>query len=207
MVVAGALLLVLAATAVYFIENPPGGEPEEISEDDIAQLKADAVRAERERTRAEWRNMRRAGLGGAIPFPAGKNTPEDWQAAVEALRQRDAKLRSIVIGNWDLPKQRKGDYRLELKDDKSGVLTFTPNYKYRVPLFLWRGSLKFNLQWKVKDGHIDMWSVSGSPKRSFDIAIKHEGRRMYFHVEKSTPKRLVLKNVKDGKVDDWKRIH
>ena len=202
----GALLLVAAAGVFYYVENPPGDGPEVVTDDDVAKLREQALQQQQQREANAWLVVRHAGLGTAIRIPKSERTPEQRAAAIRALQLRDEKAQQTIVGKWDLPKQKKGDYRLELNEDQTGVLTFTPNYIYRVPLRLWKGSIKFHIKWKVKDGHVDMWSVTGTPQRAFETAIKHEGRRMYFHLQKAAPQQLVLKNVKSGKVDDWKRI-
>jgi len=119
-------------------------------------------------------------------------------------KERDRQLRAAILGEWELADD--GTYRLTIRPDSTGTLIYHPNFKYKV-LLGWTDRLEIQIRWSLENGHVDMQSVTGKPKRAFKIAIEDRGKRKYYCVQRITPKRLVLRNVKNGDTDVWRKVH
>jgi len=116
----------------------------------------------------------------------------------------DEEIEAGIVGRWEL--KEEGRYQLTLRPDSTGTLVYEPNWKNKVAL-AWTDRLEIAIRWSVKDGMVDMSSISGTPKRAFKIAINSRGKEKHYRVKDLSKKKLVLFEVTDRKTDNWHKLH
>ena len=120
--------------------------------------------------------------------------------------ERDRQIATNMLGHWELFDE--GRYRMMLNKDKTGKLIYKPDgFKNKLALGLFRGELKIDLRWSVKDGLVEISSIRGKPTFAFTVATKSRGKRKLYRVKDLGPKRLVLFELKNKKTDNWRKLH
>lgn len=119
-----------------------------------------------------------------------------------AIAKRDEQLRTAIVGKWEL--LTEGKKHLTLNADNTGKFDYWPDWKNT--LALTSNRLEIQFKWSLKNGHVDMQSISGTPERAFKIATLDRGKRKYYHIRSLTSDELVLYELKTKDVDHWKRV-
>ncbi|MFQ5732831.1 MAG: hypothetical protein ACE5KM_12865 [Planctomycetaceae bacterium] len=201
-----ALLLLAAAAFVGLLMGGIFDRTNDTSDDEIARLKAGfrsrSGAAKPRRSPADVA-VRGGAVGASAALPAGPGQrPENSATAERAAAQRDARLRSAIVGEWELPED--GLYRLALRADNTGTLVYKPSGLNKAALLTSR--LEISIEWTLEDGHIDMNSVSGTPTIAFKVAIASRGQRKYYRIDELTGDKLVLYELKRRKTKQWTKV-
>jgi hypothetical protein len=163
---------------------------------DLTDEEIEALRAEAERNVV-------AATPAETTSKSGKTALVAKRAAAAA--EHDQQVAASMLGDWELFDE--GRYQLTLNADHTGKLIYKPDgFKNKTALALWSGELKIDIRWSVKNGLVEMSSISGTPKFAFTVATESRGKRKLYKLKDLNEKRLVLFELKNGKTDNWRKL-
>jgi hypothetical protein len=116
------------------------------------------------------------------------------------LEDPDASSKQLLLGTWE--REFHGSWIMNVQDGGQGTLVIKPRG-------LWGNligeKVHVNLNWSVKDGRAELFSVSGEPNTAFAAAKLLFGDRRIRKIKVLTKTRLVLLDEEDDSEANWTR--